>query len=107
MARKLTLQQIQDQIAVLQRKADALKDSEKAGVIDKIKVAIEHYGITPAELFEGRAKPAKAPAKTTRKGSGVVKYRDGAGHTWTGFGPKPRWFTEALAGGKTVEDLRV
>ncbi len=105
MARKLTSLQLDQQISALQRKAEALRESEKAGVIDRIRVAIEHYGIKPADLF-GRRKAEPAPSKPSRKGAGTVKYRDDAGNTWTGFGPKPRWFLAALEGGKTVEDLR-
>lgn len=45
-------------------------------------------------------------AKKTRAGAGQVKYKDDAGNTWTGFGPKPRWLTDALAAGKALDDLK-
>ena len=55
--------------------------------------------------------PAKA-VKTPRKAKGApakkrsaTAYRDEAGNTWSGFGPKPRWLKEALAAGKTLEQL--
>jgi len=51
------------------------------------------------------AKPARAGKK--RKGAGKVKFKDDAGHKWTGFGPQPGWLREALAGGKTLDDFRV
>jgi DNA-binding protein H-NS len=57
----------------------------------------------------GSAKPAKArkaAAKKKRRG-GSVRYRDDAGNTWSGFGPKPGWFKAALAAGKRPEDLAV
>jgi len=40
-------------------------------------------------------------AKTASK----VKYRDEAGNTWSGHGRRPKWFTDAVAGGKTPEQL--
>ncbi|MGY2488178.1 H-NS family nucleoid-associated regulatory protein [Cupriavidus sp. CP313] len=35
------------------------------------------------------------------------KYGDGSGKTWSGYGKRPRWLNEALASGKTLEDLRL
>lgn len=64
----------------------------------------------------GSAKPkgngASASGKKTvtgkkRKGAGKIKYRNGAGHSWTGFGPQPGWLKEAIAAGKTLEDFAV
>jgi DNA-binding protein H-NS len=33
------------------------------------------------------------------------KFRDSAGNTWSGRGPRPRWLKEALAGGASLADL--
>ncbi|WP_395699600.1 H-NS family nucleoid-associated regulatory protein [Aquabacterium sp.] len=115
-----SLAQIQKQIEALQREADAIKASEKSGVVARIKEAITHYGITAAELglgkggvrgprgpYKKRAKSgAPAAKKAGKKPNGVVKYRDDAGNTWSGRGPKPRWFKAALEAGKKPEDLQ-
>lgn len=53
------------------------------------------------------ARKVEEPAVTELKGAPSVAYRDEKGNTWTGRGKQPRWVTEALAGGKTLEDLRV
>lgn len=114
--------QLQQQIAQLQRTADALKAKETAEVIGRIKVAIAHYGFTPDDLF-GAATPKAlkaTPLPKTRKGGPVAaskkaakkapsapKYGDGAGHTWTGNGKRPRWFLAAIASGKTAKDLEI
>jgi DNA-binding protein H-NS len=105
------------QIAQLQKQADALRSREKTEVVGRIKEAIAHYGISTDELF------GEAPAKATRKRAakvqgkvrktaakkvgGVAKYTDGAGRTWSGVGKRPNWFKDALAAGKTAEDLLV
>ena len=113
-----TLDQINAQIAELQQKAEAIKAREVAGVIERIKEAIAHYGLTAADLgFTGRAiKPAKtaekvaspkARKKVARKSAGVVKFRDDAGNSWTGHGKRPKWFLAALEAGKKPEDLKV
>lgn len=128
-----TLKEIDQEIARLKERAATIISSEKTGVIERIKEAISYYGITATELgFGGTAKllttvkvgrstkraaqPKKppdmaaavpdAPLRKPRAGAGVVKYKDDAGNSWSGFGPKPRWFTEALASGKTPEDLK-
>jgi len=48
---------------------------------------------------------ARKPA--ARKTGGVAKYTDGAGRTWSGVGKRPNWFKDALAAGKTAEELLV
>ena len=113
-----SLAQIQKQIEALQREAEAIKSSEKSGVVARIKEAIAHYGITAAELGlgTGAARKTRGPYKKRggaaagkpagKKAGGVVKYRDDAGNTWSGRGPKPRWFKAALEAGKRADDLK-
>jgi DNA-binding protein H-NS len=49
-----------------------------------------------------KAAPAPVPAAT---GGKVVKYTDGRGGTWTGYGRKPQWFIDAVARGVNPQDL--
>lgn len=132
-----TLKEIDQEIAKLKERAALIVASEKAGVIERIKEAINYYSLTAAELGLGAEGPAgkrgkspkagrsakgtsdqavngpaevsssaAAPAKKARAGAGGIKFKDDAGNSWSGFGPKPRWLTEALAGGKTLEELK-
>lgn len=109
-----TYSELTHQIAQLTAQAELARKREVAGVISRIKEAIAVYGITASDLgLDGTAaggKPvAKAPAHNRQTAaaasSGVVKYRDDAGNTWSGRGPKPGWFKAALAAGHTPEDL--
>jgi DNA-binding protein H-NS len=115
-----SLKQVLSQIEKLQKEAQALRAKEISGVVARIREAIEHYGLTPEELFGGAAaKPrgtrraaartakASAPARKAARGGGTPKYHDGAGRTWTGVGKRPNWFKDALAAGKTAEDLLI
>jgi len=105
-----TYTQLQKQIAKLQKEAEAVKAKEVAGVVERIKVAIAHYGLTPDDLFPASgAKRLKAPkaAKVAKKVPTPPKYADGAGNTWTGNGKRPRWFLAAIEGGKTPKDLEI
>jgi len=101
---------IQKEIATLQKTADALRQKEVAGVIDRIKVAIATYQLTARDLgLAGRAVAAPKQAKSRKrkaKSASVPMYRDESGKTWTGRGRRPGWFVAALAAGKKAEDLR-
>lgn len=108
---KQTLAEIKEHIAQLQRQAEELKTQEVAAVVARIREAIAVYGLTEKELFGrlgvSRAKKAgRAPAGGKRK-PGVIRYRDDAGNTWTGHGKRPNWFKDAIASGKTPEELSV
>ena len=95
-----TYSDIKAEIAKLEKQAEAVRKTEIAGVVSRIKVAIEAYGITAADLGFGRgtAKTASPPKKKIEKqakattGIGVPKYRDlKTGKTWTGRGKPPTW----------------
>jgi DNA-binding protein H-NS len=108
-----TLADIEKQIAILEAKAAALRQGEKADVIAKARVAIEHYRITAEQLgLTSAARPStrtrqpKAAKVPTRKPV-AVKYRDESGNTWTGRGNKPRWLAAAMAQGRKVEDFLI
>ncbi|MEO3714125.1 H-NS histone family protein [Roseateles flavus] len=118
MARKRTAQEIDAEIARLQKEREHALSAERAGVVARMKEAIAYYQITAQDLGLGTGvrKRLSAAPKPKRAGRGVglkakpaasrVKYKDDAGHTWSGFGPRPKWLVEALANGKSEEDLR-
>jgi DNA-binding protein H-NS len=108
-----TYAQIQKEIAKLQKEADAARAAEISGVVERIQEAIEHYGLTVADLFPGKAVRAIRGPKAAAKGRGAgkkpvaAKYTDGNGKTWSGRGKRPNWFKDALAAGKTPQDLEI
>ena len=114
-----SLAQINKQIARLQQEADALKAKEVPSVVQRLKEAIEHYGLTVEHLFGSKA-PKAAPAKAVKakatkpaRKTGAkrppvpIKFRDEAGNTWTGRGNRPRWLVAALSSGKKIDDFAV
>lgn len=129
MPRRMSLASIEAQIEALQQKAAAIKSAEVDGVIKRIKVAIDHYGLTAEDLGFTSSRGPKAPraeagrsaAKQTQralskrtagkrakpKAPPVAKYVDGAGNSWTGHGKRPNWFKAAIESGKTAEELLV
>lgn len=76
-----------------------LRDALAAGrTLDDFRVG----GVVTA----GAAKATKPTRKLAKRRPSSVLYRDGAGNSWTGRGPQPRWLKAALAGGKTLEQLK-
>ena len=108
-----TYNQIQRQIQQLQRQAAVLRNAEIRGVVERIKVAIEHYGLTAEQLglaSSGKTTqtikaPAKNPARTST--GAVAKFSDGSGNVWSGHGSRPRWLRDALDSGRNLEEFRV
>ena len=116
-----TLAEIDAEMAALAAEREAVQAAEKQDVIARIRHAIEHYGLNAGDLGlagrpSGKAKAMRneaPPAKRAKKLQKPVaspsppKYSDGADKTWTGHGKRPAWFVEALAAGKTAEDLLI
>jgi DNA-binding protein H-NS len=106
--------QLMKQIDTLKREAEDVRRKEIAGVVDRIKEAIKAYGLTAADLGLG-TRAAKEPRKAVKAGAGrkaakgkaAVKFRDEAGNTWGGRGPRPAWLRQALAAGKQLSDFAV
>ncbi len=64
-------------------------------------------GTTDATAKKGSNKTAtKKTASKGAKKPGPAKYKDRTGNSWSGRGPRPNWLKQALADGKTLEDLR-
>jgi DNA-binding protein H-NS len=119
---KKTLSQVSAQIERLQKEAAAIKAKELDGVIARIKDAIQHYGLTAADLGLRKSRGVKSGAagKTAakkvkarkspgvRKDTGVIKFRSADGQqSWTGHGRAPNWFKAALESGASRESLAV
>ncbi|MGE0674558.1 MAG: H-NS family nucleoid-associated regulatory protein [Methylibium sp.] len=109
-----TLSQLQKQIAKLESQANQIKKKEAGAVIARIKEAIAVYGLTAADLGLSAKGPKAAVSKVGRKTAakkgrkakaGKIKFKDGNGNVWTGHGRRPHWFLDAIAAGKTPEQL--
>ncbi len=90
-----TLQEIQEQIASLQKQAKDLVQAERQPVIDRIKGEIKSYGITAKELglkgSKASSKPTDVEAKERVPVVPRFKLND---KTWSGRGRPPAWLVE-------------
>lgn len=102
-----TYEQVIEQIESLKLQADQLRRDEVAGVVARIRDAISHYGLTPADLgFSAAVRQGSATRARKSAGAGV-KFRNDSGGVWGGRGPRPRWLREALKAGKSLQDFAV
>lgn len=125
-----SLAKIEQQIKALEREAEQLRKKEAAGVVARIKEAIAYYDLSAQDLGLASEPPGRRGAAArgsrrvrpeqrrqlsngasshrspARRRHGGVMYRDEQGNTWSGRGRRPGWLKEALASGKTLEDLR-
>ena len=76
-------------------------DRHKAEARAKVEALAKEFGFSLAELI--------GTNKTTRRTYVAPKYQhhENSSVTWSGRGRKPQWFNQALASGKTPEDLAV
>jgi len=114
-----SLSQVNAQIEKLQQQAQAIKAKELDGVIARIREAIQHYGLTasdlgftrksgPKRVMDGKPAARKARKASTRRNTGVIKFRSADGQqTWTGHGRAPNWYKAALEAGASQESLLV
>jgi DNA-binding protein H-NS len=101
------LEQLHQQIAELQKKAQEVAQAKRLPIIEDMKKKISLYGITARELgFEGTVKPTVKSLEDKRSLPVAIKYRSGD-LTWTGRGRKPKWLEEKLAIGSKLEEFLV
>jgi DNA-binding protein H-NS len=76
-------------------------DRQKAEARAKVEAVARDLGYSLAELVGTETKSSRAPA--------VAKYRhpENPALTWSGRGRKPQWFVDALASGKSADDMAI
>lgn len=82
------------------------EEDERRQAFEAIVEAAKKVGLAPKDLL--RRYGQDAPAAATAKEAPAAAYRNpaNAAETWTGRGRKPRWVTEWLDAGKSLEDLQ-
>jgi DNA-binding protein H-NS len=103
---KRTYTQVIEQIEALKAEAEKLRTREIDAVVQGIREQIAQYGLTAADLGFGAAGTAPKTRGRKRR-NGVARFQDEAGNTWVGRGKRPQWVRDALAAGKTLQDLEV
>lgn len=101
-----TYLELKAQAEALMQQAEEVRRKEIAEVVADIKIKMQEYGITAADLGitgAGRRAGKKAGVSTPS----VVRYRGPNGETWSGMGRQPSWMKSALEQGRNKEDFAV
>lgn len=87
--------------------AESKKVEAKAALVAEFLGRAQGLGLKLVEEGPGRGRrgPRKAPGAAPA--ARPVKYRDSAGNSWQGVGPRPAWLKEALDKGATLDDFKV
>lgn len=97
-----------DQLQELQKKTAKLIEKKQRENVDQayhqLLVIAENVGMSLEALIEHGQQQQPSAKRTV-----APRYRDlnDTAQTWTGRGKKPRWVVDALAQGKTLEDLAI
>lgn len=120
-----TYRELQSQLEDLKRRAAVARKVELSIAIRDIKKKVMEFGLTAVDLglapmvvpkrsLKSSAKPSSAKSglvsRKRRATAGVKvapKYRGPAGELWTGRGRQPAWVVEALAAGRTMDELLI
>lgn len=99
--KSLSLKELKDLQSLVAREIAGFNERQKKMAIDKLEETAREMGFSLAELTGMSA--------VRKKSASVAKYANPANpaDTWSGRGRKPRWFSEALAAGKSAEELAV
>lgn len=81
---------------LLNAEIERTQSQAKVQSVAAVRALMIETGVTQADLF-----PAAKAAKKL-----AVKFQDTHGNTWTGRGLKPKWLSEALKAGATLDSFR-
>lgn len=98
----MTLKELTKLQAEVQKAIEGFEARRIREAIDQLEAHARELGFALSDLVSG------LPVKKTRA-SPAPRYRNPEHpfDTWSGRGRQPRWFSEALAAGKTPDDLAV
>jgi DNA-binding protein H-NS len=98
---KMSLRELLDLEARLQKAISGARDRERGEVKQKIEAIVQGAGFSVSELFGGRGglKGRTVAAKYVNP--------ENKSETWTGRGRKPRWLSAKLEKGAKLEDFAV
>lgn len=100
---KLDLKELKQLQKDVEKAIASYEDRMRKEALIAAEAAAKEMGFSLAELVGGAAKTSKS------RGTVAPKYAhpENPTTTWTGRGRKPKWVEEALASGKSLEDLAI
>lgn len=105
---KLSIEELEGLVKDAQAEITSRREAERERVLGQMRELAATLGLTLEDV--GRMERGKGGAVKAAAGGGVPpKYRHPTDPnlTWSGRGKRPTWIAEALAAGKSLEDLAV
>ncbi len=105
---KLSIEELETLVKDAQAEITSRREAERERVLGQMRELAATLGLTLEDV--GRMERGKGGAvKAGAIGSVAPKYRHPSDPnlTWSGRGKRPAWIAEALAAGKSLEDLAV
>lgn len=104
-----TLQELLEQKNALERQIRDAQSSQKSEAIAQIRKLMADNGLTPADLAGGvpTRKAGKGAESAVRRPVAAKYKHPESGATWSGRGLKPKWLSQELAQGKSLQDFAI
>lgn len=103
---RMTLEELRRHRAAVDKAIAGYEERKRKEALARLDDVARELGYPSAAALV-TAKPGPKGRGSTS--SAPVRYRnpDDRSQTWTGIGRRPKWFIEALASGRTEEELKV
>lgn len=98
---KMSLKDLKDLQVQVAKAVSSFVDRKKRQALAELEEKAREHGFSLSELTG--AAPARKRTPATAKYANPANAAD----TWSGRGRKPRWFEEAISGGKSPNDLLI
>lgn len=100
---KLSIQELQELAREIENEIVTRREQDRERVLQQMRDLAASVGMTLEEFL----RQERGRGRAVSAGGAAVKYRhpDDPGLTWSGRGKRPNWVNDALASGKTLEDL--
>ena len=97
---KLSIEELEALARDIETEITTRRQAERERVLEQMRELAASIGTTPEELF-------RRTGKLVEKVVVAAKYRNpgDSSQTWSGRGKRPQWVVDALAAGKTLDDL--
>ena len=107
---KLSIEELESLVKDAQTEITSRREAERERVFGQMRELAASLGLTLEDVVrQARGKGAAVKGSTVGGGGVEAKYRNPSdpNQTWSGRGKRPAWIAEALASGKSLDDLAV
>lgn len=99
----LSIAELKSLLNEIEVEMDSRTKEERQKLLQEFRDKAKSLGISLEDLLSGQKGKTRAVSKVAAKYANPAD----ANQTWTGRGKRPRWVTECLDAGKSLDDLKV